>query len=272
MEMAAVRRSTPPLYNFLIKEGFLLPSRNRRTFMAVFALVASSTSVLFLVNNLAVQPLAEEFALHVKALNSAQPMSPDYAGLLKQVHDDTRKLVIAGAAYASFAVVVVSALWIVMLFAAVANYSGERHTFRALMAKAGKQLKRPVMTLAFVYVLESAYVTLPVAMSGLVVVFLLLEQHLVLCLLLSLLVLVGSIFLVYSSVVCSCSVVVSVADAGCHGADARDCVGAGERRCCPVASWLRLRDHRRWRSVVRCLRHHGVLLRVQGAQRGGADD
>ncbi|EAZ43824.1 hypothetical protein OsJ_28443 [Oryza sativa Japonica Group] len=200
--MATVQRSTPPFYNFL-KEGFLLPSRNRSLFVAVFLLVVASTSVLLLVNDLAVQPIAMEILLDAKALNTTDPMSPDFTKLVKEIQDDTRELMIATAAYSLFAVVIGFAIRIIILFGAVAT----------------TQLKGPLLTLAFVFFLEIAYVALLVAMAGLLA-FLMVKKYYVPFLLLSLFVLVGFIFLVYFSVLCSFSVVVSVAEPWCHGAGA----------------------------------------------------
>ncbi|XP_052168444.1 uncharacterized protein LOC127785065 [Oryza glaberrima] len=216
--MATVQRSTPPFYNFL-KEGFLLPSRNRSLFVAVFLLVVASTSVLLLVNDLAVQPIAVEILLDAKALNTTDPMSPDFTKLVKEIQDDTRELMIATAAYSLFAVVIGFAIRIIILFGAVATFSGEQHTFGTLLGKARTQLKGPLLTLAFVFVLEIAYVALLVAMAGLLA-FLMVKKYYVPFLLLSLFVLVGFIFLVYFSVLCSFSVVVSVAEPWCHGAGA----------------------------------------------------
>uniref|UniRef100_A0A0D9XB78 Transmembrane protein n=1 Tax=Leersia perrieri TaxID=77586 RepID=A0A0D9XB78_9ORYZ len=212
------QNSNPSFYNFL-KEGFLLPSRNKNLFTAVFALVAVSTSLLVVSSDLAVQPLVEEIRLDANALNSTDPNSPEFTKLINEIQDDTRKLMIAVAVYLLFAVVIASAIRIILLFAAVATYSGERHSFGELLGKARSQLKGPVLTLAFVFVLEIAYVALLAAMAGLIG-FLIVHKHYVTVLVLSMLVLVGAIFFVYFSVVCNFSVVVSVAELGCHGAGA----------------------------------------------------
>ncbi|XP_062193168.1 uncharacterized protein LOC133896585 [Phragmites australis] len=216
--MATKQSSAPSFFNFL-KEGVLLPTRNRSLFAVVFALIVASTSVLLLGNDLAVQPLADEVSLDVKALNSTDPSSLDYARLLQEIQDDTRHLLFTGAAYLLFAVIVGSAIRIVILFAAVLTYSGELHTFGSLLDKAKTQLKGPVLTLAFVYALEIAYVALLAALAALFV-FLIFNQYFVLLLVESLLLLVAFIFLVYFSFLCSLSVVVAVAQPGCHGAGA----------------------------------------------------
>ncbi|XP_006664805.2 uncharacterized protein LOC102721508 [Oryza brachyantha] len=220
MAMAAEQRSAPPppFYNFL-KEAFLLPGRNRGLFMAVFVLVAVSTSALLLASDLTVMPLAEELRLDLKALNATDPMSPDFAKLLKEIQDDTREMVVATAAYVLLSVVVGSAVRIIILFAAVATYSEERLTFGELLRKARTQLKGPLLTLAFVYVLEIASVALLAAMAGLLV-FLMVRHYYVPFLLLSLLVFAGFVFLIYFSVLCAVSVAVAVAEPGRHGAGA----------------------------------------------------
>lgn len=218
MAMATKQSSTPSFFNFL-KEGLLLPNHNRSLFAAIFGLFIASSSLLLLTNDLAVQPLTNEILLDAKALNSTDPRSPDFAELLKDIQDDTRELMIVGAAYLLFAVVIGSAVRIVVLFAAVATYSGELHTFGALLGKVKAQLKGPVLTLVFVYILESAYIAILAVMTA-VLVFLLVKHYFVLFLLGSLPFFAGLIFLVYFSVLCSFSVVVSVAEPGCHGAGA----------------------------------------------------
>jgi len=126
---------------------------------------------------------------------------------------------LTGTAYLLFAVTIVSAIRLVVLFAAVATYSGELHTFGSLLGKVKAQLKGPVLTLAFVYALEIAYVALLVAMSALLM-FLKVKKYFVLLTVGSLLFLVPVVFLVYFSFLCSLSVVVAVAEPGCHGAGA----------------------------------------------------
>jgi uncharacterized membrane protein len=93
------------------------------------------------------------------------------------------------------------------------------HTFVSLLGKVKAQLKGPVLTLAFVYALEIAYVALLVAMSALLM-FLKIKKYFGLLTVGSLLFLVPVIFLVYFSFLCSMSVVVAVAEPGCHGAGA----------------------------------------------------
>jgi hypothetical protein len=211
--------STPSFFNFL-KEGLLLPSQNRRLFAAVFTVIAASTCLLHLGNDLAVQPRRDELDQDTKALHSIDPSRP--AGILQLVQktkDDVRALLLTSAAYFLFGAITRSAIQVVVLFAAVATYSGEVHTFVSLLGKVKAQLKGPVLTLAFVYALEIAYVALLVAMSALLM-FLKIKKYFGLLTVGSLLFLVPVIFLVYFSFLCSMSVVVAVAEPGCHGAGA----------------------------------------------------
>ncbi|XP_066373753.1 uncharacterized protein [Miscanthus floridulus] len=217
--MATVQTSsTPSFFNFL-KEGLLLPSQNRRLFAAVFTIIAVSTCLLLLGDDLAVQPLTVEIDLDTKALNSTDPSSPDFLQLSRKTQDDTRALYLTGVACLVFTVIIRSVIEIVVLFAAVATYSGELHTFGSLLGKVKTQLKGPVLTLAFVYALEIAYVAVLIFMSSLVMALMILKYFglfFVGCLLL----LAPFIFLVYFFFVCSLSVVVAVAEPGCHGAGA----------------------------------------------------
>ncbi|CAD6339012.1 unnamed protein product [Miscanthus lutarioriparius] len=216
--MATGQSSTPSFFNFL-KEGLLLPSHNRTLFAAVFTITAASTCLLLLGNDLAVQPLRDEIDLDTKALNSTDPSSPDFLQLTRKTQDDTRALLLTRAAYFLFGAITRSAIRIVVLFAAVATYSGELHTFGSLLGKVKTQLKGPVLTLAVVYALEVSYVALLGAMIGLLMC-LMTMKYFVLFFVGSLLVLVPFIFLVYFSFLCSMSVVVAVAEPGCHGAGA----------------------------------------------------
>ncbi|WVZ62302.1 hypothetical protein U9M48_012066 [Paspalum notatum var. saurae] len=212
--------STPSLFNFL-KEGLLLPTHNPRLFSVVFAIIVASTALLVLGHDLSVQPLAAEIRLDINALiNSTDLSSQDYLHLLQQIQDDSRELQLTGAAYLLLSVVTFSAIRILVLFAAVATYSGEvLHTFGSLMGKVRAQLKGPLLTLAFVYALETACVVLVAAMVGLLVV-LVIMRYLALFFVGSLLLVAAFVFLVCFSVLSSVSVVVAVAEPGCHGAGA----------------------------------------------------
>uniref|UniRef100_A0ACD5XJT4 Uncharacterized protein n=1 Tax=Avena sativa TaxID=4498 RepID=A0ACD5XJT4_AVESA len=220
--MAANQIKAPSFFNFL-KEGVLLPSRNRSVFTAVSALILVSTTLIFLGNDLAVQPLTDEIKLDVKALNTTEPGTLEYAKLLQEIRNDSKDLLLVTMGSLLFALVVASAVRIVVLFAAVSTYSsdGEQRdtTFGALLGKAKGQIKGPLLTLAFVYVLQIVSVVLLVAMVGLVG-FLEVKQYFVTLLVASLLVIAAAVCLVYFSFLCSFSLVVAVAQPGCHGAAA----------------------------------------------------
>lgn len=218
--METSQNKAPSCYSFL-KEGLLLPSRNRRLFTAVCALFLAYTGPLLLGNDLAIQPLNDVIQLDIKALNTTEPGSLEYAKLVQEIRNDARELLLVGAGYLLLALVVGAAVRIVVLFAAVSTYSGEQRatTFGALLGKAKAQIKGPLLTLAFVYVLEIVYIVLLMAMVGLVS-FLAVKQYFVTLLVASLLVIAASVCLVYFSFLCSFSVVVAVAEPGCYGAAA----------------------------------------------------
>jgi hypothetical protein len=190
-------RSTPSFFSFL-KEGLLLPSHNRRLFAAVFSIIVATTCLL-VVNCVAVQPLTNEIVLHAKALNSTDPSSPDLFHLILEIRDDTRALLLTGTAYLLFAVIIVSAIRLVVLFAAVATYSGELHTFGSLLGKVKAQLKGPVLTLAlaFVYALEIAYFAMLVAMPALLIFLAIKDYFGLFCVVWLLLLVPLVVFLVY---------------------------------------------------------------------------
>ena len=218
--MATGQRSTPSFFNFL-KEGLLLPAKNPRLFAAVFAIIVASTSLLHLGHSLAVKPLLDEISIDTKALNSTDPRSPDFMHLIQEIQVDTRDLMITSAVYLLVSLIIGSVIRIIVLFAAVATYSGELHTIASLLGKTKAQLKGPILTLAFVYALEIAYLVLVVglvAMAGLLS-YLMIKQYFAL-LLVCALVIIASIFAVYFSFICSLSIVVAVAEPGCHGAGA----------------------------------------------------
>jgi len=213
------QRSTPSFFNFL-KEGLLLPAKNPRLFAAVFAIIVASTSLLHLGHSLAVKPLLDEISIDTKALNSTDPRSPDFMHLIQEIRVDARDLMITIAVYLLVSLIIGWVIRIIVLFAAVATCSGElQHTFASLLGKAKAQLKGPILTLAFVCALEIAYLALVAAMAGLLF-FLMIKRYLALLFVCALLVIVASIFAVYFSFVCSLSIVVAVAEPGCHGAGA----------------------------------------------------
>ncbi|TKW31531.1 hypothetical protein SEVIR_2G111900v4 [Setaria viridis] len=218
--MATAQSSTPSFFNFL-KEGLLLPTHNRRLFAAVFAIIVASSSLLLLGNDLAVQPISDEIRIDAMALNGTDPSSPEFLHLIQEIQEDTRKLLITGAVYLLVAVVIGSLIRILLQFAAVATYSGELHTFASLLGKAKAQLKGPLLTLAFVYALEIAYTAFLTVMAGILLTFVVvIKQYLALVFVGALLAIVAVVFLVYFFFVCSLSIIVAVAEPGCHGAGA----------------------------------------------------
>ncbi|CAM0950707.1 unnamed protein product [Alopecurus aequalis] len=219
--MATGQNKAPSFFNFL-KEGLLLPSRNRGLFTAVCALILAYTTLLVLGNNLAVQPLGDQIQLDIKALNTTETGSPDFAKLLQEVKNDTKELLLVTAGYLLFSVVVGSAVRIVIYFAAVSTYSDEQRTptFRALLGQAKAQIKGPLLTLAFVYVLEIvSFVFVPMVMASILGILMAVMglQYFVVLSVASPLVLAAVVCLVYFSFLCSFSVVVAVAEPGCHG-------------------------------------------------------
>ncbi|RCV10361.1 hypothetical protein SETIT_2G106100v2 [Setaria italica] len=209
---------SPSFFNFL-KEGLLLPTLNRRLFAAVFAIIVASSYLLPLGNDLAIQPFTDEIGIDSKALNGTDPSSQEFLHLIQEIMDDTRKLLITATVGRLVSMSIGSVTQIVILFAAVATYSGELLTFASLLGKAKAQLKGPLLTLAFVYALEIGYSALLPAMARLLT-FLMIKQYLALILIGALLIIIACTFLVYFNFICSLSIVVAVAEPGCHGAGA----------------------------------------------------
>jgi hypothetical protein len=222
--MATSQKKEPWFFNFL-KEGLLLPSRNRRLFTAVCALILISNALVSLSNDLAVKPLADEIQLDLKALNTTEPEPgrPDVKKLLRVIQNDTKELLLVGGGHHLLTVVVRAAVRIVVLFAAVLTYSGEHEhpsttSFRALLRHAKAQIEGPLLlTLAFGYVLGIAKFVLLAVMASLVGILMATQYHVALFVaaLLLVAVYVGGEYL---SFLCSFSVVVAVAEPRCHGA------------------------------------------------------
>ncbi|KAE8777591.1 hypothetical protein D1007_49561 [Hordeum vulgare] len=224
MATKSAQSTGPSFFNFL-KEGLLLPTRNRRLFMAVYAVVFASTTLLLLGSDVVILPLANEIQLDLMALDSADPGSPDFAKLVQEVQDDTKELLLVGAGYLVLAVVVSSAVRILLLFAAVSTYSEPTATslsLGALLGKARAQLKGPLLTLGFVYVLQIVCIVLVAFMGVLLgVLMFMLRHHLIVLVVASTPLLAAAIiFTVYFSFLCSLSIVVAVAEPGRHGAAA----------------------------------------------------
>ncbi|KAJ1258855.1 hypothetical protein BS78_10G107500 [Paspalum vaginatum] len=218
----ATKQQSPTLSFFkFLKEALFLPTHNPRLFAAVFSIIVTSSSLLLLGNFLAVQHLTDETRLDIEALNSStnpRSQTQENHHLLQEIQADTRRILLTGAAYLLLAVIIGSAIQVIVLSAAVTTYSGELRTFGSLLGKVRRQLKGPLLTLAFVYALETAYVVVLAATAGLF--YVMLKQHIVLLFVVSLLLVVASLFLIYFSILCSVAVVVAVAEPGCHGAGA----------------------------------------------------
>ncbi|KAF8657120.1 hypothetical protein HU200_060303 [Digitaria exilis] len=239
MATSSRESSTPSFFNFL-KEGLLLPTHNPRLFAAVFAIIVASSSLLLLGNDLAVQPLVDKIRIDSNALNSTNASSPEFLNLLHDIQDDTRAIFITGTLCTLVAAVIGSFIKITVLFAAVTSYSGELHTFASLLNKVKAQLKGPLLTLGFVYVLETTYLVLIVGMVAfltIVFVMTMTKHYLAMLLIDSLLIVAASIFFAYFSIILSLSTVVAVAEPGCHGAGA------------VVKAW-RLMKGKRWRAIL----------------------
>ncbi|CAL4987628.1 unnamed protein product [Urochloa decumbens] len=213
-----MQSSTTSPFNFL-KEGLLLPSQNRRLFAAVFTIYVSSYSLFLVAYEIGFQPLALEVLRDIYTLTRTHPRSPVYGSLLRKLHDDNHKLLLATAAYLLLAIVIGSVIQLSAVFAAVATYSGEVHTSGTLLGKARAQLKGPVLTLAFVYALVIAAVSLLSVLAALLV-FLAFNRHFGLLLAGCLLLLVAYALYFYLCFVCSLGVVVAVAEPGRCGAGA----------------------------------------------------
>jgi len=211
--------------NFL-KEGLLLPGRNRILFAAIFTILVAWISLLLVANELVVEPLKLEVGRDMDTLMSTDPGGPDYAHLVRDTLDDYRVLFLAGAAYLVSVDITGSVIQLVSLFAAVTTYSGdgEVHTFGALLGRAKQQLKGAVLTVAFVCALKTAAVALLLASSALVA-FLRFRRYHYHGLFLAgyLVLLVAFVFYVFLSFLCSLAVVVAMDESAAsrhHGAGA----------------------------------------------------
>ncbi|XP_047051229.1 uncharacterized protein LOC124656553 [Lolium rigidum] len=153
--------------------------------------------------------------LHDHPLDTTEPGTPDFAKLLQD-------FLLAGAGYNLFSFVSYSAVRIVVLYAAAFTYPGQERTittFGALLGQAKAQIKGPLLTLAFVYILETFSFVSLTAMASLLGL-LEAKQYLATLLVASLLGFAAVVCLEYFSFLCSFSVVVAVAEPDCYGAAA----------------------------------------------------
>lgn len=195
---AAARQQPLPGFFTFLKHGAVLPARNGALFVPLLVLTAALAAALLLGNALAVQPLAAAVLLDVDAISRVDPATAAYRDLVRALHSDLRRLLLAAGGCLLGAVVAGSALKIATVFAAVAAYSspGPRAaTLAAALGAAKRNVWGPVLTVAFGYVLELACAASIVALAVLAV--LLLDYSLLLLFLDALLVLLASLFLLY---------------------------------------------------------------------------
>ncbi|CAL4964411.1 unnamed protein product [Urochloa decumbens] len=228
---AAVKSSIPsPSTSLLelLKAGALLPSRNQSLFVAVFALAVAYTSLLQLVNDLAVQPHADKLLHDVMAFNNSGTggrtarSSDEYAQLLQGLEKDAWDLARPGAAYLLLDATVGSAVWIVALLAAVATCSGSGGKTLSFGKATAAQLMGAALTVAFAYAVGIAYAAVLLAAAAALVPHILAAKGASLLLILGCLLLSALAFalLVYFTSLCVLGVVVAAAEPGRRGAGA----------------------------------------------------
>ncbi|CAO2180427.1 unnamed protein product [Urochloa humidicola] len=167
--MAAGKTSIPYESSFFrtLKHGAFLPAGNRILFPAVFALAVAYTSLLLLVNDLAVQPAADKLLLDTMATFHSTTRSPDeYAQLLQDLGKDAWDLAWAGTACLLLDATAGSAVWIVALLAAVFTFAGETFSLGTQLGKDRARLEGPAMAVAFVYALQIAYAIMLLAATA----------------------------------------------------------------------------------------------------------
>ncbi|CAO2203075.1 unnamed protein product [Urochloa humidicola] len=234
--MAAAKTSPPSTSPFfkLLKDSALLPARNRSLFAAVFALAVAYTSLLALVNDMALQPRADKLLHDAMAFSNntggAGPArSPDeYAQLVRDLGNDAWDLAPAGAACLLLDATAGSAVWILALLAAVATFAGGETpppSLGALVLGNGKargaELKGLALTVAFVYALQIAYVAvLLAAMAALLAHLSAKGPTLFLLLGLWLVLVAAAVLHAYLTFLCALGVVVAAAEPGRRGAGA----------------------------------------------------
>ncbi|CAO2174146.1 unnamed protein product [Urochloa humidicola] len=218
--MAGGKTSSPPSsFSSIMKEGAHLHARNRTLFVVVFALAAAYTSLLQLFEDLAVQPHADKVALDITAYNNSgtgRTRSPkERAQLLQVLEKDLWDLARPGAVYFLVDATIGSAVWIVVILAAVATCSDSGGSFGKAMA----QFMGPALTVAFAYAVQIAYVAALLAAAAKLVsyshILLVMKGVIPLLLLVCLLPVVA--FHVYFTFLCVLSVVVAAAEPGRRG-------------------------------------------------------
>ncbi|CAL4950689.1 unnamed protein product [Urochloa decumbens] len=246
--MAAAKTPPPSTPSFfkLLKDGVLLPARNRRLFAAVFALAVAYTSLLLLVNDLTVQPAADKLLLDAMAFNNNNGTGPtrtpdEYAKLTKDLGNDAWGLARTGVPCLLLEATAGSAVWIVSLLAAVATFAGETPLSLGalLLGKARAELKGLALTVAFVYALQIAYVAVLLAAIAVLLANLSAQGAALLLLLVFWLLLAVAVVLhAYFTLLCALGVVVAAAEPGRRGAAA------------VARAWRLLKERRRRRRAV----------------------
>ncbi|OQU83611.1 hypothetical protein SORBI_3005G144900 [Sorghum bicolor] len=228
-------------FNFL-KEGLLLPVRNRRLFAAIFAILVAWISLLLVANELGIEPLKLEVGRDMDTLMSTDPRGPDYAHLLRETQEG-----VPGAVYLVSADITGSFIQLVSLSAAVTTYSGAGgevvHNFGVLLGRAKQQLKGAVLMVAFVCTLKTAAVALLLASSAALVAFLAFwpryHYHGLLLAGCLVVLLVAFVFYIFLSFFCSLAVIVAL-DESAAAARHRHGAGAAVRR-----AWQLVKGRRR---------------------------
>jgi hypothetical protein len=85
--MATMPNRAPSFFNFL-KEGLLLPSRNRRLFTEVFMIILLSIALLALRNDLSVKPKPGREPTRSGSSRASRKLEPDLASPSQLVKPD----------------------------------------------------------------------------------------------------------------------------------------------------------------------------------------
>ncbi|CAO2185106.1 unnamed protein product [Urochloa humidicola] len=244
--MAAGKTSTPYTSSFFdtLKHGALLPARNRILFPVVFAVAVAYTSLLLLVNDLAVQPAADKLLLDAMATfhsnGTGRTRSPvEYAQLLHDLGNDAWDLAWAGTACLLLDATAGSAVWIVALLAAVFTFAGETFSIGSQLGKDRARLEGPALAVAFVYALQIAYVIMVLAATTALLAHLLVKGPNPLLLLGWVVRAAAAVFHVYLTFLCALGFLVAVAEPRRSARRPRRGAGA------VVRGWQLLRGRRR---------------------------
>ncbi|CAL4950691.1 unnamed protein product [Urochloa decumbens] len=246
-----------------LKHGALLPAGNRILFPAVFALAVAYTSLLLLVNDLAVQPAADKLLLDVIATFHSNGTPDEYALLLQDLGNDAWDLAWAGTACLLLDATAGSAVWIVALLEAVWTFADETQ-----LGKDRARLEGPALAVAFVYALQITYVIMLLAATAALLAHLLVKGPNPLLLLGWLVRAAAAVFHVYLTFLYALGFLVAVAEPRRRARRPRRGAGA------VVRAWRLLRGRRRRRRAALLLAVVGALAaacsRVQALARARA--